>query len=114
MLDMQWQDTTYSTIEGKAKALCGRFYPNVEADISDVELGLHQLGAREELEMEQRVVADDIQAVLQSVKPDKCPRVDEILNRFLQAIGEPLVKAMQSLITTVIKLSYFLQRFWLV
>ena len=52
MLDMQWQDTTYSTIEGKAKALCRRFYPNVEANTSDV-LGLHRLDAREELEMEQ-------------------------------------------------------------
>ena len=30
----------------------------------------------------------------------------------MQAIGEPLVKAMQSLITAVIKLSYFPQRFW--
>jgi hypothetical protein len=111
MPDMQWQGTTYSTIEGKAKALCGRFYPNVEADTSDVEPGLRQLGAREELEMEQWVVADDIQAVLRSIKPDKCPRADEIPNRFLQAIGEPLVKAMQSLITIVIKLSYFPQRF---
>jgi hypothetical protein len=83
----------------------------VEADTSDVEPGLRQLGAREELEMEQRVVADDIRAVLRSVKPDKCPGADEIPNRFLQAMGEPLVKAMQSLITAVIKLSYFPQRF---
>ena len=63
--------------------------------------------------MEQQVVVDEIQAVLQSIKPNKYPRVDEILNRFLQAIGEPLVKAMQSLITAVIKLSYFLQCFQL-
>ena len=63
--------------------------------------------------MEQRVVADDIRAVLQFVKPDKCPRVDKIPNCFLQAMGEPLVKAMQSLITAVIKLSYFLQCFQL-
>ena len=61
--------------------------------------------------MEQQVVADDIRAVLRSVKPDKCPGADEIPNRFLQAMGEPLVKAMQSLITAVIKLSYFPQRF---
>jgi exonuclease III len=111
MPDMQWQGTTYSTIEGKAEALCGRFYPNVQADTSDVEPGLRQLGAREELEMEQRVVADDIRAILRSIKPDKGPGIDEIPNRFLQAMGEPLVNAMQSLITAVIKLSYFPQRF---
>ena len=93
MLDMQWQGTTYSTIEGKAKALCRRFYPNVEANTSDV-LGLRRLDAREELEIEQQVVVDKIRAVLQSVKPDKCPRADEIPNCFLQAIGEPLVKAI--------------------
>ena len=114
MLDMQQQGTTYSTIEGKAKALYRRFYSNVEANISNVELGLHQLGVREELEIEQQVIADDIQAVLQSIKPNKCPRADEIPNCFLQAIGELLVKAMQSLIIAVIKLSYFLQRFWLI
>ena len=45
------------------------------------------------------------------MKPDKCPRADEIPNRFLQAMGEPLVKAMQALVTAVIKLSYFPQRF---
>ena len=60
MPDMQWQGTTYSTIEGKAEALCGRFYPNVVADTSDVELGLRRLGVREELEIEQQVAIDDI------------------------------------------------------
>ena len=83
----------------------------MEADTSDVRLGLRRLGAGEELEMEQRVTADDIQVVLQSAKSDKCPRADEIPNRFLQTMGEPLVKAIQSLITAVIKLSYFPQRF---
>jgi len=102
---------TYSTIKGKAKALSRQFYLNVKANISNVRLKLCKLGTREELEIKQQVITDNIQAVLRSAKPDKCLGVNKIPNCFLQTIRELLVKAMQSLITVVIKLSYFLRRF---
>jgi hypothetical protein len=39
-----------------------------------------------------------VQIALKRVKPDKCLGADEIPNPFLQAIGEPLVQALTTLI----------------
>ena len=41
------------------------------------------------------------------MKPDKCPGADDIPNRFLQAMGEPLIKALQGLAAAVLKASYY-------
>ena len=57
--------------------------------------------------MSQTVTEEDVQDIVQKVKPDKCPGADEIPNRFLQAIGGPLIKALQALITAVFKTSYY-------
>lgn len=110
MPDIHWRGRTYDTIEGKAKALCERFYPTVEADMEDIidhelELPYPELG------MDRRISMDEIWAVLRKVKPDKCPGADNIPSRFLKAMGLPLVRALQSLITAVITASYFPARF---
>jgi Reverse transcriptase (RNA-dependent DNA polymerase) len=63
------------------------------------------------LEISQLVTSTDVQAIVQRVKPDKCPGADEIPNRFLQSIGEPLIKALQALLTAVNKVNYFPRRF---
>jgi hypothetical protein len=52
-----------------------------------------------------------VQSIVQKVKLDKCPRLDKILNRFLKAIRELLIKALQALITAVIKVNYYSQKF---
>ena len=52
-----------------------------------------------------------MQSIVQKVKPDKCLGLDEIPNRFLKAMGEPLIKALQALITAVIKVNHYLIRF---
>ena len=54
---------------------------------------------------------EEVRSILQSVKPDKCPGIDEIPNRLLKAIGEPFIQSMQSLITAVNSTSYFPERF---
>ena len=54
----------------------------------------------------------EVQAILQKIRLDKCPGADKIPNRFLQAMREPLVRALQALITAVFKVNYFLERFW--
>ena len=111
MPDLKWQGTVYNTIKGKAEALCRRFYPKVEADTRDIVEPDLQEELEQELEIEQKVTLDEIWTILQSVKPDKCPGADEIPNWFLQTIGEPLIKAVQSLATAVIKISHYPQRF---
>jgi hypothetical protein len=57
--------------------------------------------------MSQLVTVEDVRNIVRRVKPDKCPGADEIPNRFLQAIGEPLINALQALITAVFKTSYY-------
>jgi hypothetical protein len=61
--------------------------------------------------MDQIVTSAEVQAIVRKIKPDKCPGTDEIPNRFLQAMGVPLVRALQALITAVFKVNYFPERF---
>ena len=114
MPDLHWQGTQYSTVSGKARALCERFYPRTVADLNDItdqELQNGSYDPRPELAMRQTVTSEEIQDIVSKVKLDKCPGLDEIPNRFLRAMGEPLIKALQALITAVIKYSYYPARF---
>jgi hypothetical protein len=52
-----------------------------------------------------------VQHIVQKVKLNKCLKLNKILNQFLKAIRELLTKALQALITTVIKVNYYLKRF---
>jgi hypothetical protein len=61
--------------------------------------------------MSQLVTKEDVCNVVHKVKPDKCPGADEIPNRFLQAMGEPLINALQALIAAVFKTSYYPKSF---
>jgi hypothetical protein len=100
------------TVSGKARALFERFYPETEADLQDITDRdfQHDLPGRT-LEMSQLVTEEDVQNIVRRVKPDKCPGSDEVTNRFLQAMGEPLIKALQALITAVFKVKYHPKRF---
>jgi hypothetical protein len=61
--------------------------------------------------MSQLVTNKDVQDILQRVKLDKRPKADEIPNRFLRAIRELLIKALQALITAVLKVNYYPKSF---
>ena len=63
------------------------------------------------LEMSQLITEEDMRDIIQKAKPDKYPGVDEIPNCFLQAMGEPLIKALQALITAVFRASYYPKSF---
>ena len=112
MPDLQWQGAQLGTVSGKARALYERFYPETEAELQDITDRdfQHDLPGRT-LEMSQLVTEEDVQDIVRRVKPDKCPGSDEIPNRFLQAMGEPLIKALQALITAVFKVNYYPKRF---
>jgi hypothetical protein len=113
MPELQWKRRSYSTVQGKAQALSERFYPVTEADLEDItdrEFQEDLYGPA--LEMDQLVTSAEVQAIVRKIKPDKCPGTDEIPNRFLQAMGEPLVRALQALITAVLKVNHYPERFW--
>src|SRR5438045_9653412 len=103
MPDMKWQGVVYNTVEGKAEALAGRFYPVVEADTDNImNEELETLGG--EIVIDERVLAEDVRSILRSVRHDKCLVMDEIHNRFLNDTGELWIKQVQSVINAVYKL----------
>jgi len=111
MPDLQWQGTQLGTVSGKARALYERFYPETEADLEDIADRDFQHNLPGTLVISQLVTAEEVRDIVRKVKPDKCLGADEIPNRFLQAIGEPLIKALQALITAVFRTSYYPKSF---
>jgi hypothetical protein len=112
MPDLQWRGAWLNTLSGKVRALCERFYPETEADLQDItDRDFQQDLPGQALAMSQLVADKDIWDIVRKVKPDKCPGADEIPNRFLKAMGEPLVKALQTLITAVFRVSYYPKSF---
>jgi hypothetical protein len=112
MPDLQWQGARLGTVSSKARALYERFYPETDADLEDIidRDFQHDLPGRV-LVISQLVTKEDVRDIIRKVKPDKCPGADEIPNRFLKAMGEPLIKALQALITAVFKISYYPKSF---
>jgi hypothetical protein len=112
MPDIQLNGTLTSTIDGKATAIAQRFYPIVEADLADItEQEFTEQLASETLAMRQFTTEEEVYAILRKLKPDKCPGIDGIPNRFLQAMGEPLVRALTKLVNLCWQLEYFPQQF---
>jgi hypothetical protein len=112
MPDLQWQGAQLGTVSSKAKALYERFYPETEAELQDITDRdfQHDVPGRA-LEMSQLITEVDVRDIARRVKPDKCLGSDETPNRFLKAIGEPLIKPLQALITAVFKVNYYPKRF---
>ena len=50
--------------------------------------------------MDQSVILEEVRTTLRRVKPDKCPGQDGIPNRFLKAMGDPLLQALIDLINS--------------
>ena len=112
MPDLQWQGAQLGTVSGKARALFERFYPRTEADLEDItDRDFQRNLPGRTLTISQLVTVEDVRNIVRKVKPDKCPGADEIPNRFLQAMGEPLIKALQALITAVFRTSYYPKSF---
>jgi len=111
MPDLQWQGAQLGTVSSKARALYKRFYPETEADLEDIADRDFQRNLPGTLVISQLVTVEDVRDIVRKVKPDKCLGADEIPNRFLQAIGELLIKALQALITAVFRTSYYPKSF---
>ena len=114
MPHLNWNDKLYCTAEQKAEALGDRFYPLTNANLGDIDI--EKLFNRDySLEQGIRSTAttstDEIQNIISSSRPDKCPGSDGILNRFLKAMGQALVAMLTKLINACFKLSYFPKQF---
>lgn len=100
------------TVTEKALALRQRFYPQTEADLSDIEdLSFTPDTFHNPLESEARATEAEVRAALYSQKPWKAPGPDGIPAGFLQAMGDPLIKALTGLTTLCWTASYYPVRF---
>jgi hypothetical protein len=109
MPDLKWNGTVRETVAEKADALAERFYPIVEADLTDIT---DREFYNTDLIADYQTAEDwEIQAALKRTKPDKCPGSDEITNRFLQAMGNPLIQALTALLNQCWKAGYYPKRF---
>jgi hypothetical protein len=100
-----------TTYREKAEALAGRFYPNLEADLSDIE-DLDLLEQWEpKFDIEAGVSAGDIRAVLSKISPWKALGEDNLPTGFLKACGHPLFRVLAVLIEACFRIGWFPERF---
>jgi hypothetical protein len=101
MPGIQWNGNVANTASDKAAALGDRFFPYVEVDLTDIT-DSELLTACEPpavgLNIDRIATDWEVYKALKRAKPDKCPGTDEIPNRFLHAMGAPLVRALTALL----------------
>lgn len=114
MPELQWQGRQASTVSEKAEALRARFYPSRPADLTDLQgndfsrpVGEIITDNLTQHNLCQTITAEEVYRTLRRVKPDKCPGKDEILNRFLKAMGDPFIQALTELINACWRMEYF-------
>ncbi len=106
------QGLAYS-INEKAEVLKARFYPVVEADLSDIQ----DTAFEEEsfqgacLDVPKQATADEVSSLLKVRKPYKAPGTDRIPNGFLRAMGPKLAEAVAQLANACWALGHFPDRF---
>ena len=100
------------TVREKAEALKARFYPMVEADLSDIQDTLFQDNSfQDSLEIPRLATAEEVSSLLRARKPYKAPGNDRIPNGFLRAMGPRLAEAVAQLANACWALGHFLIKF---
>jgi hypothetical protein len=101
------------TISEKAEFLKARFYPTIEADLSDIEdLSFSRESfLRNTLQVGQEATKEEVESILRSRKPFKAPGIDGIPNGFLQAMGSKMAEAIAQLAMACWKLGHYPQQF---
>jgi len=95
------QSTIAHTITEKAEVLRARFYPNVEADLSDIQdtSFSRESFLLESIQINQEATREEVEAILKRRKPFTAPGKDGIPNGFLKAMGPRLAEAIATLAT---------------
>ena len=82
-------------IPEKAEVLKARFYPIIEADLSNIlDTSFQENTFQNSLEIPIIVIANEVNSLLKVCKLYKTPGNDRIPNGFLRAIGPKLVEAV--------------------
>src|SRR6187402_3869362 len=105
------QGLVYAITE-KTEALKARFYPIVEADLSDIsDTSFQENSFQESIEVPKLATADEVTSLLKARKPYKAPGNDRIPNGFLKAMGPRLAEAVAQLANACWALGHFPARF---
>lgn len=108
MPDLITDTGTARSIPEKADALRTKFYPEVQADITDIQDTTFQdntfIGS---FDIDQVVTHHEISALLRTRRANKAPGSDSISNDFLKAMGEPLANAVACIATACWQLGHY-------
>jgi len=101
------------TFQEKAEALRGRFYPRVEADLSDIHDTSFSLESfpRSAMQVDKTTSREEVETVLKSSRPFKAPGRDGIPTGFLKALGPRVAEAIANLASACWKHSHYPQQF---
>ena len=101
------------TVGEEAAALRARFYPTVEADLSDITdtSFTDNTFKSPSLDVSSRITAEEVGSLLQARRLYKAPGNDSIPNGFLKAMGPQLTKAVAGLASACWALGHYPQRF---
>src|SRR3979490_1943338 len=107
------QGNTTSTIMEKAEFLWARFYPTMEADLTDIEdfSFSRESFLSNPIEVSQEATRDEVESILKSRKPFKAPGIDGIPNGILQAMGTKMAEAVARLALACWELGHYPQQF---
>ena len=100
------------SISEKAEALKARFYPIVEADLSDIQdTSFQDNSFQGSLDIPRLATAEEVSSLLRARKPYKAPGNNRIPNDFLRAMGPRLAEAVAQLANACWALGHFPARF---
>ena len=91
-----------------------RFYPLTNANLGDTDtekLFVDDYSSEQAIQTTATTSTDEIQNIIASSPPDKCPGSDGIPNRLLKAMGPALVEMLTKLVNACFRLSYFPKQF---
>jgi hypothetical protein len=112
MPNLHWNGSLRTTVNEKATALQERFYPTAAADLTDIiDPTLEGRTLATDLQIDRTAAEWEVYRALRNTRPDKCPGTDEIPNRFLLAMGQPLVRALSALLNRCWALEYYPKQF---
>ena len=100
------------TLDEKAELLKARFYPEVSADLSDIQdSDFPEESFRDPVPVSSEATAGDIQAHLRTRSNASAPGHDEVPYSFLKLLGRPFCEAVARLTNACWKLGHFPTRF---
>lgn len=107
------QGHTASTIMEKAEFLRARFYPTIEADLTDIEdfSFSRESFPLNSIEVDRKATREEVESILKSRKPFKAPGIDGIPNGFLQAMGTEMAEAIARIASACWELGHYPQQF---